>query len=73
MAVPYTVKRKPRGPATDVACTHCGRNGAIKAYRLNPRNWQPAYRLLCTPCRVKLRFVPVNYDRAYSGAGYKPD
>lgn len=73
MPRPYTVRPTPRGPATNTPCAQCGRTGAVKAYRLNPRNWRPVYRLLCTPCRARLRFVPVNYDRAYSGAGTRQD
>lgn len=50
-------------------CDHCGgRKGkAVKSYQLEPRSWQPRYRLLCSVCRPKLGYTQVSYERPYAG------
>jgi hypothetical protein len=51
---------------TSALCTKCGKKGAKKSYRLNPRNWHQEYRLLCTPCRKRFHYAEVNFGRPYS-------
>ena len=53
----------------DPCCDHCHkhRGKAVKSYKLEPRNWEPRYRLLCAECRGRLGFAPISHDRPYVG------
>jgi hypothetical protein len=62
--------RKPRVHAVSsrVKCDNCGKKGAAKAYRLNPRNYAQHFRTLCGSCRGGLRYTLCNYDRPHASA-----
>ncbi len=43
-------------------CESCGKRGhAVKCYRLDPKTWGERFRLLCPPCRAKLRYTAVTF------------
>lgn len=47
-------------------CDTCGAREPRKSYRLNPRNLRPEYALLDKPCRDRLGFQLVNWERPYA-------
>lgn len=47
-------------------CDLCGGREPRKAYRLNPRNLHQEFVLACKPCRVKLGYREVSYERPYA-------
>ena len=48
----------------DIHCDECRSKHPRKSQRLNPRNLRPEYALLCDPCRRRLGFALVSFDRA---------
>lgn len=54
----FTKTGKPR-------CDECGARDPRKSYRLDT-NLRPSYRLLDKPCREKLGYQLVNWDRPYA-------